>query len=233
MKLRMRLMFTGTILLAIMICLSCLAGVGRSPSVGDVLFLRTTQDNGGPYFHDIYDLGPDLEDGGNGQAQTSSFFDQYFMTIPLANDFFLPNATLTVYHERNPSSQSNFTAIIYRYNATQQQEPGPGTMSSKTMDINSTVDSLTFDLNLQLLKGDRILVWVLGVWSGGSRLDWYWGNNTYPSRLSYPGIAQYIPEFQAALFIPMLIIGTLVAAIAYTRRVQADPRHKRPVRPTA
>jgi len=226
-------MFTGTILLAIMICLSCLAGVGRSPSVGDVLFLRTTQDNGGPYFHDIYDLGPDLEDGGNGQAQTSSFFDQYFMTIPLANDFFLPNATLTVYHERNPSSQSNFTAIIYRYNATQQQEPGPGTMSSKTMDINSTVDSLTFDLNLQFLKGDRILVWVLGVWSGGNRLDWYWGNNTYPSRLSYTGIAQYIPEFQAALFIPMLIIGTLMAAIAYTRQVRADPRQKRPNHPTA
>jgi hypothetical protein len=228
----MRLMVTGAIFFAVMICLSCLAGVGRSPSVGDVLFLRTTQDNAGPYFHDVYDLGPDLEDGGNGQAHTSSFFDLYFMTIPLASEFFLPNATLTVYHERNPSSQSNLTAIICRYNATQQEEPGPGTMSSKAMDINSTVDSLTFDLNLQLLKGDRILVWVLGVWSGGSRLDWYWGNNTYPSRLSYPGTAQYIPEYQAALFIPMLIMGTLVAAILYTRWVRACPRQKRPDRPT-
>ena len=62
----MRLVVPGTILFAIMVCLSCFASIGKSPSVGEVLFLKTTQDNGGPFFHDIYDLGPDLDNDGNG-----------------------------------------------------------------------------------------------------------------------------------------------------------------------
>jgi hypothetical protein len=219
----MKLVVKGTILLAIIVCVPCFAVVSRSSSMDDILFLKTTQDNGGPFFHDIYDLGPSLDNGGNGQAITQhvSTISIFFMTLPLANDFFLPNVTLTVYHDKNPYDDSNFTAILYRYNATQQQEPaGPGYMNSVTMDVNSTVDSITFNLDLQFLKADRILVWVCGVWSRGNRLDWYWGNNTYPSRISYPGAAQYVPEFQAALFIPILMGGALLAAIVYRPRLE-------------
>ena len=232
-KSHMKLVVTGTVLLAFIICVPCFVVAGSSSSIGDVLFLKTTQDNGGPFFHDIYDLGPGLDNGGNGQAMTSHISGIFFMTLPLANDFFLPNVTLIVYHDKNPYDDSNFTAILYRYNATQQQDPGSGFMNSVTMDVNSTVDSITFNLDLQFLKADRILVYVAGVWSRGNRLDWYWGNNTCPSRISYPGAAQYIPEFQAALFIPMLIVGTLSAAMVYTKRARAGLNQKRPNRPVA
>jgi hypothetical protein len=154
----------------------------------------------------------------NGQIMNTdtSFVD--FISPYLAESFTFQTITITLYHEEVLERGSYYLTVTLDFYDTHEM-PHEVTSSVQTMNIGSTVTSLTEDFNTLLLTGERLIVEVNVFNTLGLGLQIYWGNSTYPSQISYQGTAVFVPEFKSLLILPIFMIATLLAVIIYRKRI--------------
>lgn len=155
-----------------------------------------------------------------------------FISQPLAEDFFFQTVNVTVYHEAVPSNHGTFKmyATLYAHNASGYAYWSSDVSASETqLAPGSRVDSVLICVGLQLLKEDRISVYVGPINNGADTgLDMYWGNSTYPSSISYSGTAYYIPEFPSTLLFFIIIAETSLALVVHKSNAKCDKSKREP-----
>jgi len=154
----------------------------------------------------------------SGQA-SPLYITNNFISPHLAQSFAFQTITTTIYHEEVLAGRGTYTLTIILGFIDANGMEHVVTFDSATMDAGSTVTSLTTTFNTLLLEQERLYVQVSVSSSLSLNLQLYWGNSTYPSRISYQGTAVFVPEFPSFIFIPIFMIATLLAVIFYKRRL--------------
>jgi len=144
---------------------------------------------------------------------------QNFASPPLAQEFTYQTITTEIYHEKVPTDRGIFTlTITVGFLDTTGGGFYPVNSSETTLAPDSEVNSLFIKYDHKLLEDEYLCIRIHITNTIGYPLDIYWGNSTYPSRISYDGTAFYVPEFPSFLILPLFMTATLLAVIVYRRK---------------
>lgn len=138
----------------------------------------------------------------------------FFASLPLGLGFTFSNLTATAFHD--PASSSTLLEVGIGWFDID------GNLhfflnNSMPLLSGTTRNSVTFDADMELQIGQRLMTWIRVVTTQSSLKTFWFGDEDHNSSVRYLGNAPFIPEISTNIVLPLLMSTMLLATIVYIR----------------